>query len=294
MKILLCGSVHQKSDPETFRQLIKTILALHPEHSLQIEQRLYTYLLSEGFSLGGISICTPRGVVDTDLLISVGGDGTFLRTAKLIAGTKAGIIGINSGHLGFLASLQPEDFPHFWKELEEGTALSEERDLLECFVTDPEGRETFRALTLNEVAVMKRDTASMISVATYINGELIANTDGDGQLISTPTGSTAYALSVNGPVVHPHSPVVQICSIAPHTLNMRPIVLPNSVEIELHIDSRSGAFLLAIDGKSHPESIGATVHIRRSEKRLKVLHSQHYSFYQTLRQKLMWGQDPRL
>ena len=105
MKILLCGSVHQKSDPETFRQLIKTILALHPEHSLQIEQRLYTYLLSEGFSLGGISICTPRGVVDTDLLISVGGDGTFLRTAKLIAGTKAGIIGINSGHLGFLASL---------------------------------------------------------------------------------------------------------------------------------------------------------------------------------------------
>lgn len=294
MKITLCGSIHQNSDKASFKKLIDTLLQLQGNHTLQIEQRLYGYLLSEGFSLGGVSLLPASETIQTDILISIGGDGTFLRTAKLIAGTEAGIIGINSGHLGFLASLQPEDFPHFWEEFEAGDAKSEERELLECYVIDENGKETFRALTLNEVAVMKRDTASMISVATYINGELISNTDGDGQLISTPTGSTAYALSVNGPVVHPHSPVVQICSIAPHTLNMRPIVLPNSVDIELQIESRSGTFLIAIDGKSRPEKVGATIHIQRSKKRLKVLHSSNYSFYQTLRKKLMWGQDPRL
>lgn len=294
MKITVCGSLHHKSEKESFRQLIETILSLQDRHTVEIEQRLYSYLLSEGFTLNGISLLATTGTINTDLLISIGGDGTFLRTAKQIAGTDAGIIGINSGHLGFLASLQPDEFTHFWKELENHQAITEERDLLDCYVIDEQGNETFRAITLNEVAVMKRDTASMISVATYINGELISNTDGDGQLISTPTGSTAYALSVNGPVVHPHSPVVQLCSIAPHTLNMRPIVLPNSVDIELQIESRSGTFLLAIDGKSHPEKVGSTIHIRRSDKRLKVLHASDYSFYQTLRKKLMWGQDPRL
>lgn len=293
MKISVCGSLHQKSSEEGFQKLIDAILNLSMNHHVEIEQRFYTYLLSQGYKLGGISMLVPKGVIDTDVLLSVGGDGTFLRASKLIAGTSAGIIGVNSGHLGFLASLQPEDFPTFWAEFEAGKAMTEERQMIECFVVKEGGEELSRGLVLNEVAVSKRDTASMISVATYVNGELISNTDGDGLLMSTPTGSTAYALSVNGPVIQPQSPVFLICYIAPHTLNMRPIVLPNSVEIELHIESRSGTFLLAMDGRSTPESVGTIVRIRQSEKRVKVLHPQGHSFYKTLRQKLMWGQDPR-
>ncbi|MDO5016893.1 MAG: NAD(+)/NADH kinase [Porphyromonas sp.] len=294
MKISVCGSIHQNASQESFLDLMRSILALKIEHTIEIEQRFYSYLIGRGFSLSGVGILNPSGVIETDILISIGGDGTFLRTAKLIAGTDAGIIGINSGHLGFLASLQPEDFPHLWNDIINGQAFEEKRELLECYVKKADGTYTLRGLTLNEVAVMKRDTASMISVATYINGELISNTDGDGQLISTPTGSTAYALSVNGPVVHPLSPVVQICSIAPHTLNMRPIVLPDSVEIELVVESRSGSYLLAVDGKSHPETAGTVIKIKKSDKWLKVLHSSRYSYYQTLREKLMWGKDPRI
>ncbi len=294
MKISVCGSMHQNSSKEQLMQLIKDLLLLRNKHIIEIEQRFYAYLLSQGFQLDGISMFAPKGKLDTDILISIGGDGTFLRTAKLIAGTSAGILGVNSGHLGFLASLQPEDFAGFWREFEAGTMREEQRSLLEFSVVRPDGNEEVRGLALNEVSIIKRDTASMISVATYINGELISNTPGDGLLISTPTGSTAYALSVNGPVVHPHSPAILICPIAPHTLNMRPLVIPNDVEIELHVDSRSGSFLVGIDGKSHPEVVGAILRIRLSDKRLRVLHATEYSYYKTLREKLMWGHDPRL
>lgn len=294
MKISVFGSLHQKSSEESFSQLIETILSLSIHHHVEIEQRFYTHLQSLGYKLGGISMLVPKGVIDTDVLLSIGGDGTFLRTSKLIAGTNAGIVGINSGHLGFLASLQPEEFHAFWQEYEAGKGVTEERQMIECFVVKEDGSEVSRGLVLNEVALSKRDTASMISVATYVNGELISNTDGDGLLISTPTGSTAYALSVNGPVIQPQSPVFLICYISPHTLNMRPIVLPNNVEIELHIESRSGSFLLAIDGKSTPEVVATVVRIRLSPKQVKVLHPSGHSFYKTLRKKLMWGQDPRL
>lgn len=294
MKISVCGSLHQKSSEESFSKLIEAILHLSTHHHVEIEQRFYSFLLSLGYNLGGISMLVPKGTIETDVLLSIGGDGTFLRTSKLIAGTDAGIVGINSGHLGFLASLQPEDFPSFWREFEAGKSTTEERQMIECAVLKEDGSEVYRGLVLNEVAVSKRDTASMISVATYVNGELISNTDGDGLLISTPTGSTAYALSVNGPVIQPQSPVFLICYISPHTLNMRPILLPNNVEIELHIESRSGSYLLAMDGRSTPETVDTAIRIRLSPKRVKVLHPSGYSFYKTLRKKLMWGQDPRL
>lgn len=294
MKISVCGSLHQKSSEESFRLLVEAILNLNAHHHVEIEQRFYIYLQSIGFNLGGISMLVPKGVIDTDVLLSIGGDGTFLRTSKFIAGTNAGIIGINSGHLGFLASLQPEEFPAFWAEFEADKSVVEERQMIECFVVKEDGHEVSRGLILNEVAISKRDTASMISVATYVNRELISNTDGDGLIISTPTGSTAYALSVNGPVIQPQSPVFLICYISPHTLNMRPIVLPNNVEIELHIESRSGSYLLAMDGRSTPEVVDTAIRIRLSKKHLKVLHPSGHSFYKTLRKKLMWGQDPRL
>lgn len=293
MRISVCGSVHQSTSPEGLDQLIQCILNISVKHSVEIEQRFYSLLLSRGYQLGGIKMLTAKGVIDTDVLISIGGDGTFLRTAKLIAGTDARIVGINSGRLGFLASIQPEEFCEIWPELEAGRGKIETRRLLECFIKAENGTLKPQGLILNEVAVMKRDTASMITMETYVDGELIANIEGDGLLISTPTGSTAYALSVNGSVVHPLSPTISIASIAPHMLNMRPIVLPHDAEVEIKVQSRTGTYLLACDGKSHPQTTEGSIIVKLSDKRLNVLHPSDYSFYKTLRNKLMWGKDPR-
>lgn len=293
MKISICGSVYQKSSFQDLSILLESLLSLSIEHSVEIEERFYTLLMSQGFQLGGVSIMPPRSVANTDLLISIGGDGTFLRAAKLIAGTSAKIIGINSGRLGFLANVQPDEFKALWKKIIEGDYITEKRELLEVMVESADGKKISKGVVLNEVAMMKQDTASMISLDVYADEKFLASYEADGLLVSTPTGSTAYALSVNGPIVHPSSPVFTILPVASHMLTMRPIVLPNSVEVKVSIQSRTGTFLLACDGKSHTERVGNTVWIKLSSMVLNVLHAPDYSFYDTLRNKLMWGKDLR-
>lgn len=294
MKISVCGSIHQKGDPEELRRLMDFILNLSIDHSVQIEERFYAYLISNGYQLGGVGIMSSHTYSYTDLLLSIGGDGTFLRAAKMIAGTPAKIIGINSGRLGFLANIQPEDFGAIWDDIITGVVNTEQRDLLEIVVEKSSGELISRGVVLNEVAMIKQDTASMITLDVQANGDYLASYESDGLLVSTPTGSTAYALSVNGPIIHPTSPVFTVLPIASHMLTMRPIVLPNTVEVTVSVKSRTGTFLLACDGKSHSHNVGDKIHIKLSDKKLNVLHPLQYSFYETLRNKLMWGKDFRL
>lgn len=294
MKISVCGSVNQKGTPEGLAKLIKTILDLSMTHSVEIEERFYSLLNTLGYQLGGVGIMPPRTPVNTDLLISIGGDGTFLRAAKLIAGTPAKILGINTGRLGFLANIQPEELTTLWPMILSNQTMTEQRDLLEIEVEKVGGERITKGIALNEVAIMKQDTASMISMDVLANGEFLASYEADGLLVSTPTGSTAYAMSVNGPIVHPISPVFTILPVASHMLTMRPIVLPNSINVEVSVKSRTGTYLLACDGKSHSANVGEKVHVKLSDKKLNVLHPQGYSFYETLRNKLMWGKDFRL
>lgn len=293
MKISICGSVYQKSSIQDLTLLLERILSLSINHHIEIEERFYTLLMSHGFQLAGVSIMPPRTTVDTNLLISIGGDGTFLRAAKLIAGTSAKIIGINSGRLGFLANIPPDEFDSLWSKIIEDDYITEQRELLEVFVESPSGQRVSKGVVLNEVAMMKQDSASMISLDVYADGKFLASYEADGLLVSTPTGSTAYALSVNGPIVHPSSPVFTILPVASHMLTMRPIVLPNSIEVRISVRSRTGTFLLACDGKSHSERVGDTICVKLSSKTLNVLHPSDYSFYETLRNKLMWGKDLR-
>lgn len=301
MKILLCGSQHHKGDSQTLTQVLQQLLELAhqepQEHTITIEERFYSYLLSIGFDLTGTrmlpSYRSSTQTADTDLLITIGGDGTFLRSAKLIAGTEASILGINSGRLGFLANAAPEQFQHYWEEITTGKAVTEERTLLEAVTLTAQGKHIVHEPILNEVAIIKRDTASMITIDLQVNGAHLAHYEGDGVLINTPTGSTAYSLSVGGPIIHPLSPVIAVCPIATHMLTMRPIILPDSVQISASISSRTGNYLLACDGKSTPKTVEDTIHIQLSPKRLKVLHTSDYSFYDTLRNKLMWGKDLR-
>ncbi len=230
-----------------------------------------------------------------DLLISIGGDGTFLRAAKQAAGTDASVLGVNAGRLGFLATTQPDELRESWHEILCGEVLSHEvRHLIHATIYDDCGKICLEGEALNEVGLIRRDMASMISVRAHINDAFVATYEGDGVLVATPTGSTAYALSANGPIIHPECEVLLLCPIAPHMLNMRPLIVPNSVRLDLSVESRSGTFLLALDGKSTALSNKSRISLETSEKSVKVAHiRKRYSYYSTLRNKLMWGQDAR-
>lgn len=293
MRIAIIGTLHQKLAGTRFRAMLEALLEARVEHDLCIESRFYAHLLSAGIELGGIRSMPMSTRIDTDLLISIGGDGTFLKAARLIAGTEAHIIGINAGRLGFLASIQPEDASSVLDAILKGDFSSESRTMLEVRVKDESGHEQLLGPVLNEVAIVRRDTASTISISTHVDGEFVVTYQGDGILVSTPTGSTAYALSVGGPITHPASPTICICPIASHSLNTRPLVVGDHIVVSLGVESRTGTFLLACDGKTTTLSTKTAVSIYKSDKHIKIAHPRSYSYYATLQQKLLWGQDAR-
>lgn len=295
MKISLVGAIHQKYSQEGVQKVVSTLLdfAVKKGHAIEIESRFYAYLSGLGMQLQSALLMPNTSQISTDLLISMGGDGTFIRASKLIAGTSASILGINTGSLGFLANVHPEEVSDVLLQIENGEVEVEERSLLDAFLLSPEGVATKRSTVLNEVGVLKRDTASMITIDTYIDGDFVASYDCDGLLVATPTGSTAYSLSVGGPILHPASPILGLSPIAPHMLNMRPLVLPETVEIVMEVNSRTGGFALACDGKSTSHSINEKVVVRLSDKKLRLLHPHGHSYFKTLREKLMWGQNVR-
>lgn len=296
MTIGFVAAAERDAKREALTYALMAYVLEHSEgHTLLIEPRFFAALMVQGVDLGNARSVSPMSEgTSCDLLISIGGDGTFLRAAKLVAGTETAILGVNAGRLGFLASMQPEELMESWAPVLAGAYTEEIRTMLEVSEADPEGKETVIGEALNEVSVLRRDTASMIEAMTHVDGEFMANYVGDGVNIATPTGSTAYSMSVFGPITHPSAKVVLICPIAPHSLNMRPLVLPDSVELSVEVSSRNGSFLLTIDGKGKPMKHHTLLRVRKSKKEVRVAHlGESYSYYATLRNKLMWGQDVR-
>ncbi|MDO4695557.1 NAD(+)/NADH kinase [Porphyromonas sp.] len=271
---------------------MSTIIEGSRGHRLRIDSGFFDYLRRTGIKLPAELSSAVRKEPQTDLLISLGGDGTFLRSAKLIAGTSATILGINTGRLGFLTGTCPNELKQMWDDIIEGRYETELRSMLEIS-TEADGVIKRLPPVLNEVAILKRDTASMIGVHTSVDGERVATFEGDGLLIATPTGSTAYSLSVGGPIIHPYCPTLLLAPIAPHTLNMRPIVIPDNVVLEMSVTTRNDAILLSSDGYSTPLPGSAKIKVWRSEKEVRIVRHPIHTFYDTLRNKLMWGQDVR-
>ena len=290
MVISVIGATHQKCPREVLEKLLGVILSSHPEHQVRIDEHFAKMLRTAGIEVPAECIDDVVRFPRTDLLLCIGGDGTFLRAAGLVAGTDSVILGVNTGRLGFLANMLPDEVSAEWEHILRGESETEIRDLI---VVKSEGVRSLERSALNEIAVLKRDTASMIGVETYVNGDFLATYEGDGVIVSTPTGSTAYALSVNGPIIYPQCPTLSICPIAPHMLNMRPIVVPNDVVINMRITSRNDTFLLSTDGGSVPLHSRSEITIRRSAKQLRMLKHPTHSFFHTLRHKLLWGQDMR-
>lgn len=226
-----------------------------------------------------------------DLIFSIGGDGTFLECASIVRNCGTPIVGINSGSLGFLADISQEELPWALSEIHKKNYKIEERTILEV-ISKPQVFKNYN-FALNEITIQKRDTGSMITIQVFINDDFLNTYRADGLIIATPTGSTAYSLSVGGPIVLPGSKNFIITPIAPHNLTVRPIVVPESSELTLKIGGRSKNYMATLDYKSEIIENSVELKIKSADFKIKTIKLQNKTFFSTIRNKLMWGFDKR-
>ena len=235
-----------------------------------------------------------------DLAIVVGGDGTLLHAARMLVDFQVPLIGVNLGRLGFLVDVSPEEIGAELEDILNGKYREEQRSLLHAEIIR-NGQSITQADALNDVVVHKRDVARMIEISAYLDGKFISDYRADGLIISTPTGSTAYALSGGGPIVHPALEAVLLVPICPHTLTQRPIVVGAESEISILIDeANTNDIQVTCDGQTGFEiEPGDSVVIRKKRRKLRLLHPTSHDYFQILRVKLGWGvrpekEDPQL
>lgn len=226
-----------------------------------------------------------------ECLISLGGDGTLLDTVTLVRDKKIPLLGINFGRLGFLASIGREELDSAVASLVNHTYVKDERTLLHLDSNLDLFGDTPYAL--NELAIQKLDTSSMIKIHTYLNGAFLNTYWADGLIVATPTGSTGYSLSCNGPIVFPDSGSFVITPVAPHNLNVRPIVVPDNNVISFEIESRSDSFLCTLDSRKEIVSKQVQLAVKKEGFTIQLIRLNENSFLQTLRNKLSWGLDRR-
>lgn len=228
---------------------------------------------------------------EIDFLISLGGDGTLLDTVTLIRDKKIPVAGINFGRLGFLASIGKDEMAAAIKALARRSYIIDRRTLMHLDSNVPLFNDVPYAL--NEFAIHKRDTAPMVKIHTYLNGELLNTYWADGLILATPTGSTGYSLSCNGPVVFPDSHSFVLTPIAPHNLNVRSIIIPDNTIISFEIESRSDDIICALDSRREIVDKNVLLAVRKENFMMNLVRLNENNFLQTLRNKLSWGLDKR-
>ncbi len=291
LRFALFGNVHH---PEKSAVIYRLLIALK-SHGAQIaiDQHFYDFLTALPDNvLNETHYSVFTELPPCDFAFSLGGDGTLLKTASRIRSRQVPIVGVNMGRMGFLANVGADDVEACVDALYEGNYSVDDRALIQVS-TDGEHIEGYDC-ALNDVAILKRDTASMISIRASIDGEHLATYQADGLIVSTPTGSTAYSLSNGGPIITPRTGVLLMTAVAPHSLNIRPIVIPDSATIELTVSSRSHTFLVSLDSRSQSLTEGATLQLHRAPYTAKLVKRSGSNYFSSLRQKLMWAADSRL
>ena len=227
-----------------------------------------------------------------DFVISMGGDGTFLKAASRVGAKGFPIMGVNMGRLGFLADVGPAEIEQALEAIYRDDYHVEEHAVISV---KAEGSSSIAGCpyALNDIAVLKRDNASMISIRTSIDGEHLITYQADGLIVCTPTGSTAYSLSNGGPIIAPQSGVMCLSPVAPHSLNVRPIVVPDDAVVTMTVESRSHNFLVAIDGRSEKCAEGTLLTIRKAPHAARIIKRHSQKYFHTLKEKMMWGADTR-
>jgi len=228
---------------------------------------------------------------DVSYIFSLGGDGTLLKSFLVAQKSSIPLVGINSGRLGFLSDISRDEIEKALDDIIAGHIIIDERTVLELEIVHNDHSDFHYAL--NEITVTKLDSSSMISIHAYVNDEFLNTYWADGLIVATPTGSTAYSLSVGGPILTPDSQNFVISPIAPHHLTVRPIVVPDHHSITLVVEGRGNHFLTSVDSLSMPTFFSALLKIRKASFNVKTIRLEDHSFFSTLRNKLMWGVDKR-
>ena len=289
LRFALFGNIYQTKKSAS----IQKVLSCLSEHGaeLYVDMEYYYFLKdNQRIDVNAAKIFTNDDF-QADFVISMGGDGTFLKAASRVREKMIPILGVNMGRLGFLADVSPGDIERCVEAIYQDDFSIENRALIKV-ETDGEPLEGYDC-ALNDVAILKRDTASMISIHASINGDHLTTYQADGLVVSTPTGSTAYSLSNGGPIIVPGTKVFSMTAVAPHSMNIRPIVLSDSSEITRTVESRSHNFLIAIDGRSEKCKEGTRLTLRRAPYDVKVVKRSGRRYFNTLREKMMWGEDAR-
>jgi len=292
MKIALYG---QTINPDFYEELIRLF---HLFREKQIESLVYRpffeYLKEDCHIYPEISGVFENGddlPEDVSFLLSLGGDGTLLKSFIAAQNRSIPHVGINSGRLGFLSDIAREEIERALTDIVEGNIIIDERSVLELEIVS-ENHSEFQ-YALNEITVTKLDSSSMINIHTSINGEFLNTYWADGLIVATPTGSTAYSLSVGGPILTPDSENFVISPIAPHNLTVRPLVVPDHNSITLRVEGRGLQFLTSVDSQSEAINFSVLLKIRKAPFKVKTIRLNDHTFFTTLRNKLMWGADKR-
>jgi NAD+ kinase len=289
MKTGIFGSACREDKQALIKRLFEKLSAAGAD--IFIDHDFYAFLTGRWNFRPAVSGILEGDRFDLDIALSVGGDGTFLRTASRINRQSIPILGINTGHLGFLSDTGSRELDDTLDEIFKNDYRTEERTLLRLHTK--ERLFTGYNYALNEIAVLKRDTSAMITIHASLNDDFLASYQADGLIVATPTGSTAYSMSVNGPILVPQSASLVISPVAPHSLNVRPLVIPDTSVITLTIESRSEHFLVSLDGRSEIFPAGALLTISRADYTTRIIKRHNHTFYKTLRDKLLWNADAR-
>lgn len=289
MRFALFGNIYQSRKSAN----IQRIMACLAERGagVCIERQFYDYLVGAGRIAENCASAFDDGDFEADFVISMGGDGTLLRAAGHVGAKGTPILGVNMGRLGFLADIVPSEIEEAIDSLYSGNYAIEEHSVIRA---EADGQPLQGpSCALNDIAVLKRDNASMITIHAEVDGEYLVTYQADGLIVSTPTGSTAYSLSNGGPIIVPCTGTLCLTPVAPHSLNIRPIVIPDSTEICLTVESRSHNFLIAVDGQSEKCAENTRLTIRKAPYNIRIVKRSSQRYFATLREKMMWGADSR-
>ena len=293
MKVAIYGQYYQNST----EPIINDIFVFFNKNNVEmiIESHFLMMLNERKIVENKYKTFTSHTELDSsfDMLISIGGDGTILRAATLVQDSGVPILGINAGRLGFLATVQKENIATFLQLVLDKKYTISKRTLLSLSSSSPNKSIEEMNFAMNEITVSRKDTTSMITIDTYLNGEYLNSYWADGLIISTPTGSTGYSLSCGGPILTPDVKSLVITPLAPHNLNVRPLVVPDQTEIRLKVTGREANYLVSLDSRVTSVKNESILTLKKTPFEINMVEIQGETFLKTLRNKLLWGEDKR-
>ena len=288
MKVALYSLVHDEASIKIVTEIVAFFASKGA--GIQVEKELLRNISNAAVtSFSSHEDLDPK----TTVFFAVGGDGTVLRALHYIRESKIPLIGVNTGRLGFLAPIQPDEMEAMLDDIITNNYLTEERTILEINTTPAVAELSEFPLALNEISFSRENTTSMVTINTQVNDAFVNVYWADGLVVATPTGSTGYSLSSGGPIIAPEAKSLVLTPIAPHNLNVRPLVVADDVEIKIQVEGRGDSHLISLDTRLFSVPMNTTVIIKKAKNPIVFIKSNTNGFFDTLRNKLLWGQDKR-